>query len=257
LLAACRILPELSAEQDQITLHGDALLAPRLRVVEPPEADPLVTRTDGFYLIAGGAGALGRRLTEWLAAKGVNSFLWLGRTEPGAIARDMIARMKDAGVEIHWRKADIADTGDMAELTGDLLQDTKRPLRGILHCAGHGRFSTLDDLTRDDIDAVMAAKVAGSCHLRQIAVGHDLDMFVLFSSISGIWGSRLQIPYGAANAYQDGLPHVQGTGLAGDLYRMGTLGRWRRDVRSRRQPPGLSAAGRYTPAGAGNLSGRA
>ena len=42
-----------------------------------------------IYLIAGGAGALGRRLTEWLAAKGVDSFLWLGLSEPGAIARDM------------------------------------------------------------------------------------------------------------------------------------------------------------------------
>lgn len=208
LQAACRILPELLAEHDQITLHGDALLAPRLRAVEPPEADPLVTRTDGFYLIAGGAGALGRRLTEWLAAKGVNSFLWLGRSEPGAIARDMIARMKDAGVEIRWRRSDIADAGDMGELLGDLSKNAERPLRGILHCAGHGRFSTLDDLTRDDIDAVMAAKVTGSRHLRRIAAGHDLDMFVLFSSISGIWGSRLQIPYGAANAYQDGLARM-------------------------------------------------
>ena len=53
---------------------------------------------------------------------------------------------------------------------------------------------------------MLRSKMQGSAVLHRLTEHRtDLAVFVLFSSISGVWGSRLQIHYGAANAYQDAL----------------------------------------------------
>jgi acyl carrier protein len=52
--------------------------------------------------------------------------------------------------------------------------------------------------------------------LHQALAGELIDLFVSFSSISGVWGSGNQSAYGAANHFLDALgAHQRATGLAG------------------------------------------
>ncbi len=55
----------------------------------------------------------------------------------------------------------------------------------------------------DDVEQVMVAKVKGADNLHRLSLGSELDFFVLFSSISSVWGSTGLAHYAAANAYLD------------------------------------------------------
>jgi acyl carrier protein len=61
----------------------------------------------------------------------------------------------------------------------------------------------LGELTADELTHVLRGKVDGAAHLD--ALLPELDAFVVFSSIAGVWGSAGQAGYAAANAYLDGL----------------------------------------------------
>ena len=59
-------------------------------------------------------------------------------------------------------------------------------------------------MTREDFQAAVAPKVAGSWNLHR-CLPKDLDFFILLSSIAGVTGSPGQSNYAAANVYQDTL----------------------------------------------------
>ncbi|MFD8094680.1 KR domain-containing protein, partial [Streptomyces malaysiensis] len=79
------------------------------------------------------------------------------------------------------------------------------PLTAVVHTAGAGQFAPLAETTPADVADVVAAKVAGAAHLDALLGDTELDAFVLFSSIAGVWGSGGQGAYAAGNAFLDAL----------------------------------------------------
>jgi len=55
----------------------------------------------------------------------------------------------------------------------------------------------------------MHGKVSGAWNLHQLTSDLSLRHFVLFSSISAVWGSREMAPYATANRFLDGLAHLR------------------------------------------------
>uniref|UniRef100_UPI003BAC64F2 amino acid adenylation domain-containing protein n=1 Tax=Stappia sp. TaxID=1870903 RepID=UPI003BAC64F2 len=203
------LLPRLEAVfegQDMLQARADGWFSPRIAALEAPAPEEAASLpVDGAYLVCGGAGATGAHVVEWLAAKGVRHIVVTARSAPGARARAAHERLRLAGVDIRHVEADVADEAAMATvLAGIDAQNV--PLRGVFHCAGIGLFDTLEELGEENFSAVLRSKMQGSAVLHRLTEHRtDLAVFVLFSSISGVWGSRLQIHYGAANAYQDAL----------------------------------------------------
>ncbi|MGO4429060.1 KR domain-containing protein, partial [Streptomyces sp. MCAF7] len=73
----------------------------------------------------------------------------------------------------------------------------------------------LEGMSPAEFEEAVAAKLAGAAHLDALLGDRDLDLFVLFGSIAGVWGSGGQSAYGAANAYLDALAeHRRARGLA-------------------------------------------
>jgi acyl carrier protein len=85
----------------------------------------------------------------------------------------------------------------------------------VLHAAGTGQGTTLEDTTVAELAGVVAGKAAGAAFLDELTAGLGLEQFVLFSSIAATWGSGGQPGYAAANAFLDGLAGARrGRGLA-------------------------------------------
>jgi acyl carrier protein len=83
----------------------------------------------------------------------------------------------------------------------------------------------LAETSLGDFAATVAAKAVGAAHLHELLGDQELDAFVLFSSISGVWGGGGQAAYSAANAFLDGLAqHRRARGLAATAIAWGPWG---------------------------------
>ncbi|KAA6197546.1 SDR family NAD(P)-dependent oxidoreductase, partial [Streptomyces parvus] len=184
--------------EDQVAIRAEGAFGRRLAPAPVSPAEPW--RPRGTTLITGGTGALGAHVARWLADRGAPHLVLAGRRgaeAPGMT--DLTAELTAAGAEVTIAACDVSDRAALDELLA------AHPPSAVVHAAGSGEFGTLDDVGDADIATVLAAKVTGALHLDDALRDADLDAFVLFSSVSGIWGSGSQAAYGAANAALDAI----------------------------------------------------
>jgi NAD(P)-dependent dehydrogenase (short-subunit alcohol dehydrogenase family) len=80
---------------------------------------------------------------------------------------------------------DVTDKESLAGLLSSL--PTEHRLTAVVHAAGiSGRFAPATEVDAAEFAEVVAAKVAGAIHLDTLLEGHQLDAFVLMSSIAGV-----------------------------------------------------------------------
>ncbi|WP_406210732.1 SDR family NAD(P)-dependent oxidoreductase [Kitasatospora sp. NBC_01560] len=195
--------------EDQVAVRAAGVLARRL--ARTPAADtPTAAAADGWtapggtVLVSGGTGALGAQVAQWLAAAGAEHLLLVGRR--GAAAEgvaELEARLTALGTRVTVATCDLADRAAVARLLSGIPAEL--PLTGVVHAAGLLDDGVLESLTTDRFDSVLRAKAEGARHLHELTRDHDLAMFVLFSSVSGVLGNAGQANYAAANAYLDAL----------------------------------------------------
>ncbi|MFF8880696.1 SDR family NAD(P)-dependent oxidoreductase [Streptomyces flaveolus] len=162
-----------------------------VRESRPPTLDP-----DGTYLITGGTSGLGAATADWLAQRGAKHIALLGRRATTA--------PDHPSATITTYAADVSDEAMMRQVLAD-IDATGHPLRGVLLAANTWADGLLASLTPDWIKAGLAAKLGGATVLHRLTARYDLDLFVTFSSINGVYGYVGQVPYAAANVYLDAL----------------------------------------------------
>ncbi|MBT2379773.1 SDR family NAD(P)-dependent oxidoreductase, partial [Streptomyces sp. ISL-111] len=200
--------------EDQVALRASGVLGRRLvrRAVESlPTAGEFSAR--GTVLVTGGTGGLGAEVGRWLARSGAENLVLLSRRgadAPGAAA--LRAELEELGARVEIVACDSADRDALAAVIDGVPDDL--PLTGVVHTAGVGHYGPLDQLTPAEFAELTSAKLAGAAHLDALLEDRELDLFVLFGSIAGVWGSGGQGAYGAANAYLDALAaHRHARGL--------------------------------------------
>ena len=195
-----------------------------LRKGEPP-LPPFEVKPDAAYLITGGLGGFGRVLAEWLVAAGARHLVLTSRSgaatpETVAFVAGLVAR----GIDTAVVKADIGSPKDVQELISG-LRTSKTPLKGIFHLAMVIDDAPLSALTAERLRTVMAPKAHGAWLLHESTQGMDLDCFVMFSSVSSIFGNPAQGNYSAANAFLDSLAyHRRALGQPALAINWGVLG---------------------------------
>ncbi|MEU6666933.1 type I polyketide synthase [Streptomyces sp. NPDC046727] len=206
--AAGRLAALLAAggDEDQTALRATGVSARRLtRAPLGTEPAPRPWRPAGTVLLTGGTGALGPHLVRWLAEQGAERIVLPGRRGADApIAAELTAELAGTGTELHFPVCDVTDRAELAALI-DGLDTAGTPVRSVLHAATALELRPLADTPVDTFADQTAAKVLGARHLDELLADRDLDAFVLFSSVAGVWGSGLHAPYAAANAYLDAL----------------------------------------------------
>ena len=158
------------------------------------------------YLVTGGLGGLGLVSAKWLAAEGARHLLLAARSEPDEQARATLGELAAAGVQVAVVPADVATADGVAKVMARLALDMP-PLGGVLHCAGILDDGVLCKQTPERLAAVMGPKADGAWLIHQalLAHGHRPGFFVLFSSMSSVFGAAGQGNYVAANAFLDAL----------------------------------------------------
>ncbi len=193
-----------SGDEDQIAVRASGVFVRRLAHAPRRTADGAPWRPRGTVLVTGGTGALGAEVARWLARNGAEHLILTSRRgieAPGA--GELRRELAGFGAEVTVAACDVADREALADLLAALPPE--RPLRAVVHAAGVGQYAPLAGMDADEFARVVTGKVAGARHLHELLLDTPLDAFVLFSSVSGIWGSGGQGAYAAANAYLDAL----------------------------------------------------
>ncbi|MED7948533.1 SDR family NAD(P)-dependent oxidoreductase, partial [Streptomyces sp. BE303] len=160
---------------------------------------PRQARESGTTVVTGATGTLGRLLVRHLVhTRGVRDLLLLSRSgtdAPGAA--DLWSELTDAGARVRLVRCDVADRTDLDRVLDGV------DVRAVVHVAGVLDDTVLTALTPDRLDAVLRAKVDAVVNLHEATAGADLDAFVLYSSVAGLFGTPGQGNYAAANAFLD------------------------------------------------------
>ncbi|MET7868184.1 type I polyketide synthase, partial [Micromonospora taraxaci] len=196
-----RVLAGGFGAEDQVAVRSSGVYVRRLTRSAAVVGEQRGWSPSGTVLVTGGTGSLGGRVAVWAAERGAEHLVLVSRRGPQAEgAADIVAAVEAAGARATVVACDMADR----DAVSAMVQSLDAPVRAVVHAAGVERTSVLTDLTPEIWDEVVSGKTAGAVHLDEL-LGDDLDAFVVFSSISGVWGSGGQGAYAAANAFLDGL----------------------------------------------------
>jgi len=159
---------------------------------------------DRTILITGGLGDMGLNLVEWfLKYTSATHFLLTGRNVPSDSAKIKIDRLKQLGGTIQVAKVNVIDRYSLENVIQSI--PNTNPLQGVIHLAGVLRDGLLVNLNVQEFKEVLEPKIKGAWNLHELTKHLDLNFFVLFSSISSIFGARGQCNHASANGFLDGL----------------------------------------------------
>ncbi len=168
-------------------------------VVSTAPFDRLALRSDATYLVTGGTSGFGLRTAQWLAGRGARSLVLASRrgvlTDEG---RSIVAGLTASGVRVEIVSCDIGSRDSVCALL-ERIRSTMPPLLGVVHSAMVIADGLLQNLSEEQLEKVIRPKIAGAMLLDILTRADRLDLFVLYSSATTVFGNPGQGPYVAAN----------------------------------------------------------
>jgi acyl transferase domain-containing protein len=218
-------------EEDQFAYRCQECYVPRLVPMPAEERNGrhgMVVRPGGTYLITGGLGALGLEVARYLVERGARRLILLGRKalpertawetlaaeSPDRARVDAVRALEEEGASVMTAAVDVGDGAAMRSLF-EQLERTWPPLRGVVHAAGVVEPLPIEQMDLDRMLPTLRPKIGGTWILHELTARAPIDFFLLFSSVSSIWGSPRQVDYTAANAFLDAMAqHRRSHGLS-------------------------------------------
>lgn len=180
---------------------------------------PLRIKEDGVYIITGGFGALGLEMAKYIASKAHVHLVLLGRSkmpeqdqwsnlltkgENERICR-IIRTLQDiekGGSDITCCSVDVSSQQDLQLVVGQLRARFGH-IDGVIHAAGVAGDGFLMRKEEAVFNEVIRPKVHGTWLMDYVTLKDQLDFFIVFSSITSLFGGFGQADYTAANSYLD------------------------------------------------------
>ncbi|MCI4674257.1 type I polyketide synthase [Candidatus Mycolicibacterium alkanivorans] len=201
-LAARLVRDEATAGdgEDQVVYRSGTRHVPRLKATSPTASDAAPAK-DSSHLVIGATGHIGPALIRQLAEMGAGTIVAVSRN-PGDRLEELGRQLDSTGTTLVQVAADVTDQTAMAALFDRFGSDLP-PLEGIYLAAFAGGPVTLRDMTDDDVSTMFRPKLDALGVLHALSLRTNVRHFVMFSSISGLLGSRWLAHYTATSNFLD------------------------------------------------------
>lgn len=183
--------------------------------ISPCSEDGQLFRSDGTFLVTGGAAGFGFETAKWLVRQGVRSLALMSRSGPDESTVQEIEALRQTGVRVLDTRADVTCRDSVADVI-ETIESSEYPLRGIVHAAMVIDDDFATNLSQDRFDQVLHPKMLGAWHLHDLTRSIPLEHFILYSSVSTLMGAGRQSNYNAGNEFLNSLArHRRAAGLPG------------------------------------------
>ena len=167
----------------------------------------LALTANASYLVTGGLSGFGLKTAEWLARKGARSLVLINRSGIATDeARQGVELIRSLGATV---TTFVCDVSNRTAVNAMLMQvaTSLPPLKGIVHAAMVIDDGLIRTTTQSQMQRVLAPKILGALNLHALTLSHgiELDMFVLYSSATTLFGNPGQGSYIAANSWLEAL----------------------------------------------------
>jgi len=163
-------------------------------------------------------------VAKWMLSTGAATIVLVGRSLPTASVQVVIQDWNRAGSSVVIMQADIGEYNNCTRLLEQIKLIGLPRLRGIIHAAGVLSDAPLNKQSFESMTLALKPKVFGSWYLHQLTLDYQLNFFVLFSSLSGIFGLAGQSNHAASNEFLDALAHYRvSVGLPATTINWGTF----------------------------------
>jgi len=197
---------------------------PKVKCPVKEQRDSLQLDPEATYLVTGGLGGFGLETAKFLASKGAKHLTLISRS--GTSPESSIASFNELSqmdIELSCHSIDVTNHEQLSELFED-FGSSLPPLKGIVHAATVFDDGLLQNLDATRMRNVLDPKVIGGWNLHELSKPLDLDMFIVYSSVTTYFGNPGQGNYVAANSALEGLVELRkNQGLKGLFVAWGAI----------------------------------
>ncbi len=203
--SATTILSALhTAGESELALRAGGLYAKRV-IEELPASPGTAGAPPEHVLLVGGTGTLGLEFCDHFARRGARRITLVSRSgETDAVAQRLHRIRSATSTRIEVAGCDVGDPVAVVELA---QRHRDAPADLIVHAAVHYSGAELADITPEQADEALRAKVVGISRVLAAFPRTDDCRVVLCSSIAATVGGRGLILYAAANRMLDAMAH--------------------------------------------------
>ena len=164
---------------------------------------PSLSLTDqGCYLVTGGLSGFGLKSAQWLVSKGARHLILISRRGQTDLDETKIAlsEWQKLGINVYTAACDVTNEVALSALL-EKCKTKMPPLKGIIHAAAVFDDHLARNLSENQIHSVLNPKIQGALALHKLTLTIPLDFFVLYSSVTTLFGNPGQANYVAANLW--------------------------------------------------------
>ncbi|MCP2251336.1 amino acid adenylation domain-containing protein [Prauserella aidingensis] len=166
--------------------------------------DGMAYRDGGVYVIVGGTGGIGRRLTRQLVERHGATVVWLSRRVPDTSEAAEIEELCARGGTVVHERVDVTDAPSVRNTMAD-IRSRFGVVHGVFHAAMTFDDRQIEQLSGAEFREALAVKVDGVLALDEALSGHRPDFLALFSSAGSFGSSSGNSAYTTASACLDAL----------------------------------------------------
>ena len=168
---------------------------------------PIIPRDDDVVVILGGYGGIGLAVSNYLFEHNSGmKIVLLSRTGAADNTNDQrfahLQQLISKGYQISVRKADVTNRKEVSEAINKVREEYGH-IDGVIYAAGIGEGGILLNKTWNDEWKIIKAKALGVWNIDMETCNDDLRYFIMFSSVTSLFGTAGQAGYAAANAFLD------------------------------------------------------
>ncbi|MGG4267118.1 amino acid adenylation domain-containing protein [Peribacillus simplex] len=180
-----------------------------LKKVKVSELNNSSFKRQGLYIITGGLGGVGKKLSEYLINKYDANLLIIGKSSLDGPKKkaflDLVTLAGNKDSIVDYVQDNLLNSIELQEKIDEFMRTTGLDISGIIHLAGSADSINIDYIQDKNIEKAFEAKVYGTYNLFSLHVKYQC-LFINTSSVETLFTSNGLSLYAASNAFVENMP---------------------------------------------------